>query len=175
MCRVMTRMGLLMLLTGCSFVSPPGRAQQPVKVGPSEFTIGGAVKMPLAVSVQDLHRMSRTTLHVTNPHNHQQEVYEGVPLAALLEQAGVPQGEQIRGPWMASYVLAEAADGYRVVFSLAELDAGFLDSEVLVADTMDGMPIGAGEGPFKLVAPHEKRPARWVRMLKSLTVVQVPK
>jgi hypothetical protein len=103
MCRVMTRMGLLMLLTGCSFVSPPGRAQQPVKVGPSEFTIGGAVKMPLAVSVQDLHRMSRTTLHVTNPHNHQQEVYEGVPLAALLEQAGVPQGEQIRGPWMASF------------------------------------------------------------------------
>jgi hypothetical protein len=40
---------------------------------------------------------------------------------------------------------------------------------------MDGVPIGAGEGPFKLVAPHEKRPARWVRMLKSLTVVQVPK
>jgi DMSO/TMAO reductase YedYZ molybdopterin-dependent catalytic subunit len=175
MCRVMTRMALLMLLTGCSFVSPAGRAQQPSKIGPSEFTIGGAVKMPLTVSVQDLHRMSRTTLHVTNPHNHQEEVYEGVPLAALLEQAGVPQGEQIRGPWMASYVLAEAADGYRVVFALAELDRGFLDSEVLVADTMDGMPMGAGEGPFKLVAPHEKRPARWVRMLKSLTVVQVPK
>jgi hypothetical protein len=40
---------------------------------------------------------------------------------------------------------------------------------------MDGAPIGAGEGPFRLVAPHEKRPARWVRMLKSLTVVQVSK
>jgi DMSO/TMAO reductase YedYZ molybdopterin-dependent catalytic subunit len=175
MCRVMIRMALLMLLTGCSFVSPAGRAQQPSKIGPSEFTIGGAVKMPLTVSVQELHRMSRTTLQVTNPHNHREEVYEGVPLAALLEQAGVPQGEQIRGPWMASYVLAEAADGYRVVFALAELDRGFLDSEVLVADTMDGMPIGAGEGPFKLVAPHEKRPARWVRMLKSLTIVQVAK
>jgi DMSO/TMAO reductase YedYZ molybdopterin-dependent catalytic subunit len=175
MCRVPTQMALLILLVGWSFVSPPGRAQQSVKIGPSEFTVGGEVKTPLAISVPDLHRMSRTTVHVTNPHNHQEEVYEGVPLAALLAQAGVPQGEQIRGPWMASYVLAEAADGYRVVFSLAELDAGFLDSEVLVADTMDGMPIGAGEGPFKLVAPHEKRPARWVRMLKSLTVVQVPK
>jgi hypothetical protein len=43
---------------------------------------------------------------------------------------------------MATYVLAEAADGYRVVFSLAELDAGIADSEVLVADAMDGTPLG---------------------------------
>ena len=73
---------------------------------------------------------------------------------------------------MATYVLAEAADGYRVVFSLAELDSGILDSEVIVADTMDGAPLGEKQGPFRLVAPHEKRPARWVRMLKSITVVR---
>lgn len=36
---------------------------------------------------------------------------------------------------------------------------------------MDGSPLGENEGPFKLIAPHEKRPARWVRMLKSITVV----
>jgi hypothetical protein len=28
-----------------------------------------------------------------------------------------------------------------------------------------------GATPFRIVAPHEKRPARWVRMLKSITVV----
>jgi hypothetical protein len=60
---------------------------------------------------------------------------------------------------MASYVLAEATDGYRVVFSLAELDSGVVESEVIVADTMDGAALGAQEGPFRLVAPHEKRPA----------------
>jgi len=38
--------------------------------------------------------------------------------------------------------VAEGADGYRVVFSLAELDSGIADSEVLVADTMDGAPLG---------------------------------
>jgi DMSO/TMAO reductase YedYZ molybdopterin-dependent catalytic subunit len=75
---------------------------------------------------------------------------------------------------VASYVLAEAADGYRVVFSLAELDSGILDSEVIVADTMDGAPLGAQQGPFRLVAPNEKRPARWVRMLKAITVVRAP-
>lgn len=75
---------------------------------------------------------------------------------------------------MASYVVAEAGDGYRVVFSLAELDSDFVDSEVIVADTLDGAPLGTKQGPFKIVAPHEKRPARWIRMLKSLTVVKVP-
>ena len=59
-----------------------------------------------------------------------------------------------------------------MVFSLAELDSGIADSEVLVAGTMDGAPLGDKLGPFRLVAPHEKRPARWVRMLKSLTAVR---
>ena len=56
---------------------------------------------------------------------------------------------------MTSYVVAEAEDGYRVVFALAELDSDFVDSQVLVADTMDGAPIGPKLGPFRLVAPHE--------------------
>lgn len=81
-------------------------------------------------------------------------------------------GEQMRGPAMTSYVLAEAADNYRVVFSLAELDSGILDSEIIVADTMYGAPLPEKVGPFCIVAPHEKRPARWIRMLKSITVVR---
>ncbi len=97
-------------------------------------------------------------------------MYEGVPLEALLQKAGVPHGEQLRGAAMATYVLVEAADDYHVVFSLAELDSAFQDSAVLVADTMDGMPLSSDQGPFKLVAPLEKRPARWVRMVKSITV-----
>ena len=47
------------------------------------------------------------------------------------------------------------------------------DSEVIVADIMNGSPLGEKQGPFKMVAPHDKRPARWIRMLKSLTVVSV--
>ena len=77
----------------------------------------------------------------------------------------------MRGPAIATYVLAEAADSYRVVFSLAELDSAFLDSEVIVADSLDGAPLSEKEGPFKIVAPHEERPARWVRMVTAITVV----
>jgi DMSO/TMAO reductase YedYZ molybdopterin-dependent catalytic subunit len=76
---------------------------------------------------------------------------------------------------MATYVLAEGADGYSVTFSLAELDADFQDSEVIVADTLDGKPLDEKLGPLRLVAPHDKRPARWVRMLRSIQVVNVSK
>ena len=140
----------------------------------AELRIGGAVSTPLVLTVADLKNMPRKKLTVVNPHNKKTETYEGVLLEDLLRKAAVTQGENLRGAAMATYVLAEAIDGYRVVFSLAELDSGILESEVIVADTMDRAALGAKEGPFKLVAPHEKRPARWVRMLKSITVVRIP-
>jgi len=138
----------------------------------AELKVSGAVSTPLTLTVADLKAMPRKTLTVVNPHEKKTEKYEGVALEEILRKAGVPQGDALRGPAMTTYVLAEAADGYRVVFSLAELDAGIADSEVIVADTMDGGPLGDKSGPFRLVAPHEKRPARWVRMLKSITVVR---
>ena len=114
--------------------------------------------------------MPRTTIHVTNPHENKSETYEGVLLEELLQRAGVPHGDQLRGKLMSTFVIAESEDGYKVVFALAELDSGITNSEVLVADTVDGALLDSKRGPFRLVAPHDKRPARWVRMLKSITV-----
>src|SRR5258708_26913823 len=139
---------------------------------PGWCTNGGAVSSPLSLTVADLKTMPRKTLTVVHPHDKKTEKYEGVALEEILHKAGVPQGEALRGPAMATYVVAEGADGYRVVFSLAELDSGIADSEVLVADTMDAAPLGEKLGPFRLVAPHEKRPARWVRIVKALTAVR---
>ena len=138
----------------------------------AELNVSGTVSTPLTLTVADLKAMPRKTLTVVNPHDKKTEKYEGVAVEEILRKAGVPQGEALRGPAMTTYVLAEAADGYRVVFSLAELDSGIVDSEVIVADTMDGAPLGDKLGPLRLVAPHEKRPARWVRMLRSITVVR---
>ena len=158
-------------LVSVSFAQQP--AQTKMLTGSSEFKIGGAVTTPITVTLDDLRKMPRKTLRVENAHAKKMEVYEGVSLDALLQKAGVPQGEQVRGAAMTSYVLVEAADDYHVIFSLAELDSSFQDSEVLVADTMDGAPLPPDQGPFKLVAPHEKRPGRWVKMVKSITVGRV--
>jgi DMSO/TMAO reductase YedYZ molybdopterin-dependent catalytic subunit len=151
-------------------ISHDAHAQAPPTSG--QLRISGDISTPLVLTISDLKKMPRKTLAVMNPHEKKNETYEGVLLEEILSRAGVPHGEQLRGPAMASYVIAEAEDGYRVVFSLAELDSGILESEVLVADTMDGAPLASKLGPLRLVAPHEKRPARWVRMLKSITVVR---
>jgi len=76
-----------------------------------------------------------------------------------------PIGEKMRGANMASYILAVAKDGYRVVFALAEMDPTFNDSKVLVAYAANGKPLPAGQVPFRIVAPQEKRAARSIRML----------
>ena len=138
----------------------------------AELRIGGAVATPLVLTIDDLKKMPRTTISVVNPHDKKTEVYEGVLLTEILKRAGVPQGDQLKGAAMNISVVAEASDNYHAVFSLAELDPGIGDAGVLVADTMDGGAIGGELGPLRLVAPHDKRPARWVRMLKSITVVK---
>jgi DMSO/TMAO reductase YedYZ molybdopterin-dependent catalytic subunit len=166
----------LLLFAVATVSAPPAslHAQSAASAAPAELRIAGAVSTPLVLTAADLKKMPRKSLSVVNPHDNKTENYEGVLLQDLLNKAGVPHGEQLRGKSLATYVLAEAQDGYRVLFSLAELDSTILDSEILVADTLDGAPLSANLGPFRLVAPHDKRPARWVRMLKSITVVPIP-
>lgn len=82
-------------------------------------------------------------------------VYEGVWLHEVLKKAGVPQGGELRGKALAGYVLAEAQDGYQVVFSLGELDPAFIDNEILLADTANGKPrlFNCGSSPIYMYAP----------------------
>ena len=90
----------------------------------AELRIAGAVQTPLTLTAADLKKMPRKTLTVTNPHSEKKETYEGVALEEILRKAGVPTGEQMRGPAMTTYVVFDASDNYRVIFSLAELDSG---------------------------------------------------
>jgi DMSO/TMAO reductase YedYZ molybdopterin-dependent catalytic subunit len=137
--------------------------------------IYGGVKTELELSAGDLKQYPRKSLKTVNPHSQKEESYEGVAVQELLHRAGVPEGENLRGAAMTTYVVAEASDGYRVVFSVGELDAGIGDSGAIVADTLDGAPLDNKRGPFQLVVPHDKRAARWVRMLTALKVADAGK
>ncbi|HEY2722146.1 MAG TPA: molybdopterin-dependent oxidoreductase, partial [Chitinophagaceae bacterium] len=80
-----------------------------------------------------------------------QHAYTGVPVNEILNLAGVTTGKQLRGKNMAKYLLAIAKDGYKVVFSLAELDSVFNDKQVILAEKMDGKPLTSDKGPFQLI------------------------
>ncbi len=99
--------------------------------------------------------------------------FEGVPLARLLAGAGVQLGDKLRGPRLTEVLMVEAADHYQVVFALAEIDPVFATREIILADKRDGKPLDAKEGPFRIVAPGDKRPARWVRQVTALRVIAV--
>ena len=176
-----TGIGLCVLFLSV-LAAPPALAQATSaasaakpSTGPDHLSVGGNVPKPFTLSIDDLRNMPHKTIKVMNEHEKKEETYEGVPLADLLKQAGAPTGEQIRGALMTTYVIAEGADGYRSLFALAELDSGFEDSDVLVAYSLDGKPMTGDLGPLRLVVPRDKRPARWVRMLQSITVGSVPK
>lgn len=135
--------------------------------------VTGAVKQALTLTADDLAKMPRATVRTMT--NGMETVYEGVWLYEVLKKAGVPQGEALRGKALSSYVLAEAQDGYQVVFSLGELDPAFIDNEILLADTANGKPLFGAQGRFRLVVPKDKPGARSVRMLTKLEVVQLRK
>jgi DMSO/TMAO reductase YedYZ molybdopterin-dependent catalytic subunit len=98
----------------------------------------------------------------------------GVRLADLAAAAGLPAGEALRGPALTTMIVAEAADGYRVAFSLAEIDPKLGNHKVLVANACDGKALGEADGPLRLVVPGEVRAARSVRQIKALRVVALP-
>ncbi len=162
-----------MVLHGLPRVSM--QAQSPAAQSPTApvLSVSGAVATPLSLSPSDLRDLPRATVRTTA--NGMTTAYEGVWVADVLRKAGVSLGAALRGSSLASYVIATASDGYRVVFSLGELDPELSATQVLLADTENGRPLFGENGSFRLVVPSDKRGARSVRLLTSLQVVAVPK
>ena len=102
-------------------------------------------------------------------HDEKPAVWSGVALADVLRHAGALD-KPLRGKGLALFVRVTATDHYQAVFALAELDPSIGGRTVLLADARDGQPL-AGDGPFRLVVPEDKRAARWVRGIVSVEVV----
>jgi hypothetical protein len=99
------------------------------------------------------------------------ETWAGVPLIEILRKAGAPVDDRLRGRNMAAYVLVIAADGYRAVYALPEVDPKFSPQRrILVADTLDGKPLGGDFGNLRIANQGEGAFARWVRQVIAIEV-----
>jgi DMSO/TMAO reductase YedYZ molybdopterin-dependent catalytic subunit len=132
------------------------------------LAISGDVSHPLTLTAAELKAMPRTTVTVSD--QGRDVKYTGVLVGDVLARAGAPLGRELSGAAVATYVLASATDGYQALFSLAELDPALTPNDIIIADTVDGQPLLDRQGPFRIVAPRDKRGARWVRMLQRLEV-----
>lgn len=137
---------------------------------PSWLSVAGEVEKPLQFNRNEFGKLPRRAVRAKN-HDGKECRYEGVELREILSPAGVKFGQELRGKWLASFVLVEAADKYQVVFALPELDALFTDRVILLADMCDGKALPATHGPLQVIVPDEKRHGRWVRQVKALTVL----
>lgn len=123
----------------------------------------------LKVKAADLRKLSRKEVRGKD-HDGVEAVFSGYELRDILAPAGARFGKELRGRMVGQYLVVEAADGYRAVYSLTELDPDFSDKTVILADKRDGKELGERDGPLQVIASGEKKHARWVRQVTALKV-----
>ena len=166
--RAVALLGLLALVASA-------RAEEPVS---KTIDVSGALPRSASFGQAELSALGATTgtwtLHGTK---HQ---VTGVRLDKVLTHLGftpgpmgkdVPVAEKRAG--FRKAVIATARDGFQAVFSVAECFQGMGPSEVLVVWAVDGKPLAATDGPFRIAVLTDAEPSRSLRQLKKLEVVDV--
>lgn len=139
----------------------------PLGAAPADgLVIVGATPKSLQLSRAEIAGMPRAS--VTWTVHGKTLACEGPWLADVLAKAGAESGEALRGPALARVVVASGADGYRIAFTLGELDHALGNAPIIVADRCDGATLPETDGPLRLVAGQDTRGARSVRQLVRL-------
>jgi hypothetical protein len=164
-----TMIGLLVSSACCALLAQD--AKPSTSVTPQSSLVLTSDHASATFSPAEFRALPHVSLTVHNSHTDASETYSGIPLPTLLAKVNAPLGKELHGEAMTSYVIATGSDGYSVVLSLAEVDPDFHAGQVIVADTRDGQPLGKN-GPFQLIVSDDKRPARWVHNLASISLRQ---
>jgi len=154
---------LIFLLTGSSFTYAQNVVQKEIKVT-------GEVSKPSDFNEEALKSFKKTEV-VRKDKDGKDHAYAGVMLSELLGKTGATLGSELRGENLTKYILAEAIDGYQVIFALAEVDPEFAERKIILAYEMDGKPLPPADGPFRIIVQGEKKPARCIKQLTSIKVV----
>jgi hypothetical protein len=157
---------LFIFITCCAFA--PTQAQTD-SAGGLKVTFGEPPQT-VSLTAASLAKLPRKTVKLQDQGDAAVE-YEGIPFSEVLKLAKVPMGSELRGRAVAPMaVIAEAADGQKAVFALAEIEPSFSDKLILLADKRAGAALNADEGPWRILVPSDKRRARWLRQVKSIVV-----
>ncbi len=133
-----------------------------------------ALALNMAVPIEPALLEGLPTREVTLTHHGETQVCTGPLLVDVLARLGAPSKGDVRGPALLMAVVVEARDGYRVAFTLGELDPLLGKAPVVLADRCNGAMLGEGDGPFRLAIEGDQRGARSVRQAVSLRLAAVP-
>ena len=122
----------------------------------------------IVLHASDLAGLPQDTMSVQF-HGKPAERYSGVLLPALLQLIGV-RSDSLRRAGLARRIVVEAADGYRIVLALSDLDPTLGGRRVLLATSLDGRALPASEAPFRLLVAGDERPSRWIRQVIAIRI-----
>ena len=161
------------LLLGAAIAMAAALAPAAGPSAPSAATAGaGAIIVEntradktVTLSAAELAKLPRAEIEAGKQHRK----YSGVPLSELLRAAGVEWGGKC-SPLLTCYVLVESVDGYRVLFSIPEIDPQQRHQMVILADRCDGKPLSGRDGPYQTIEEDAKERGRWVKQVKSVSL-----
>jgi hypothetical protein len=144
----------------------------PLTVRAQSLELVGEKGVTRTLSVAELGALPQSEVTVTEKEG-AKVVFRGPTLRSLVNLVGSAHRSRVPRPQHAARDLATATDGYRAAYMLAEVDEGFGNKNAILAISQDGAELPAKDGPFRVVMPGEEHRARWIRMVKSLSLVRV--
>lgn len=133
-----------------------------------------ALALNLAVPIEPALIDGLPTRAVTITFHGEQQICTGPLLADVLVRLGAPARGDVKGSALLTAVVIEARDGYRVAFTLGELDPLLGAAPVVLADRCNGRMLDETDGPFRIAVEGDQRGARSVRQAVSLRLAEVP-
>jgi hypothetical protein len=141
---------------------------------------GSATTQPSTFTVDQLKQQpgAPTTQISYNSHDGSRHHSTCIAVLDLLHATGFstkvkmdPKADpKTKHPELRMTVTARAADGYAVVFSLAELLPDIGRRAVWIALDEDDQPLEERDTPVRLIVPDDAKPARWIFGVREISV-----
>jgi len=131
---------------------------------------------PVIITAEDVARLPTIQLRVAfdTEHGPRQALFEGPLLWTVLDHANAidpaKPGAQVR-----EMIALTGRDGYSAVLGLGEISPDFEGKQVILAERMDGQPLGPAH--LRVVVPGDRKGGRSVRDVVHITVTswaQIP-
>lgn len=142
------------------------------KASAQTVNVGGDVEKPFVITTAWFQKAKQVTVKGTG-HDGKPHQYSGILLNDILTEAGAVPGGKLHGKTLAKYVVIKAADGYKAVIALPEVNPEFNDKNIILANKEDGKLLADKTGPFQIIIPGEKKWGRWVRQVTDIVVQTV--
>ncbi len=140
--------------------------------------VEGALPKTATLGQAELEKLGSTTVAWTS-HGQTHQV-TGVRVDKVLLHFGftpgqmgkdVPVKQKVKG--FREVLVATARDGFQAVFSCAEVMEGMGATAAFIVWQVDGKPLSPEAGPLRIVVTTDGEPARSIRQLDTLRVLDV--